>query len=245
MDDMGFHTDISFTSVLFAIATLTTLALAKECSSFPSNPIPVAFALTDCTTAPHDNVPKANSRGIIISLGSPPQELCVLPSTFTNNTFIPTVEVCSSDQTTSFATCASRRGGLLDMAASGVTFSSISAVDDYPPDVNWVYIDETNQFTEKGNITLRLPFEVSLPNFRIKTIEGLQRHNVGHFGLSGSSPVLQRLFDERGLVKGFALDAGSQSSSHPRDGHLILGGYDPGKMGAYSKNFTLANIQLA
>ncbi|KAG8806803.1 hypothetical protein FRC17_004805, partial [Serendipita sp. 399] len=250
---MGFYTDTSFTSALFVVATLiafsTTLVLAKKCPSFPPNIppniTPLALALANCTALPHDNVPGANSWGIAINVGSPLQDLCMLPSTFTNNTFIPTVEVCSRDQTTSLATCASRRGGLLEMASSGASFSSISEVDDHPPDVNWVlHIDETYEYTQKGNITLSLPSEVSLPNFRIKTIEGGQRHNVGHFGLSQSSPVLQRLFDERGLVKGFALDAGSQSSSHPRDGHLILGGYDPRKMGAFIKNFTLTNIQL-
>jgi hypothetical protein len=220
-----------------------SLAQARDCSSLPQTVKPVILGLSNCTSRSHDQVPTANAWGIAIVLGNPPQEICVSPSVFTNNTFIPTVQVCQSDNQTTFATCTSRRGGLLDEATSGANFSSIDAANDSPPDSNWGAIDSTNAVTRRGTIDVRLPSDISLSQFPIKTIEGGQNHNEGHFGLSESSPILQYLSDQQGLVPGFALDAGSQSVTNPREGYLIIGGYDPERIGAYTKNYSLVTTQ--
>jgi len=131
------------------------------------------------------------------------------------------------------------------MASSGANFSSISASDDLPPDINWAAIDPTNAYSREGYLPLRLPSDVSVPTFPIKTIEGGQNHNAGHFGLSESAPILELLSDQIGIVPGFGLDVGSQSVSDPRDGYLIIGGYDPQRIGAYTKNYTVTNIQTS
>jgi len=246
MDSMHFCTT-PFISVFVAyLVFFPSLAGAIDCSSLPQTVRPVILPLSNCTTLAHDNVvPVASTWGLSITLASPPQELCVMPSVFTNNTFIPTVEVCSSDNTSTFAACTSRRGGLLDIATSGANFTAITASNDSPPDVNWAAIDPTNMYSRKGDISLRLPYDISIPVDPIKTIEGGQKHNVGHFGLSISAPILQLLSDMKGLVKGWALDAGSQSVSDPREGYLIIGGYDPQRVGAYTKNYTLTDTQTS
>ncbi|CAG8683403.1 12207_t:CDS:2, partial [Acaulospora colombiana] len=220
----------------------------RECSSLPPDVKPIAFTLTNCTLQGHGQVPDVLSWGLQVTLGSTapgslPQEMCLMTSTFTNNTFIPTVKACSTDNTTQFATCATRRGGLFD--SSGSSLTAISSASDLPPDVNWAAIDPGNSVTEKGTIPLQLPSEISLPQFPFKTIEGGQNHNTGHLGLGRSSPLLQQLSDEKGIVAGFGLDAGSQSQSPPRDGHLILGGYDRQKVGSSVKDYNVTHSQTS
>jgi hypothetical protein len=167
-----------------------------------------------------------------------------MPSTFTNNTFIPVVQACTTDQSMSLNACASRRGGLLDKDASGANFVAISSTDT-PEDVNWVAIDPNNSLTRKGTIALQLPSDVSFSQFPAKDIEGGQNHNMGHLGLGQTSTLLQQLSEEKGLVTGFGLDAGSQSYTNPRNGYLIAGGYDRQKVGASFKNYTVANSQTS
>ncbi|PVF92310.1 hypothetical protein CPB86DRAFT_791292, partial [Serendipita vermifera] len=217
----------------------------RECSSLPPNPKPIVFTLSNCTLQGHGDVPDVESWGLQVTLGSPPQEMCLMTSMFTNNTFIPTVKACSTDQTTDFRTCATRRGGLLDPSSSGSSFGAISSSNDSPPDVNWGAIDPGNSVTEKGTIPLNLPSEISFSGFPIKTIEGGQNHNTGHLGLGRSSPLLQRLSDEKGIVSGFGLDVGSQSHLNPRDGHLIVGGYDRQKVGSSFHDYTVTNSQTS
>lgn len=50
---------------------------------------------------------------------------------------------------------------------------------------------------------------------------------AGHLGLGQHSLLLQHLKDS-GIIPtlGFGLNAGSQSTQNPRDGNLVLGGYD-------------------
>jgi hypothetical protein len=238
---------VSCTASLAVVAAcsafFTSVAQARDCSSLPQNVKPVIIALSSCSTLAHDQVPIANSWGFAITLGNPSQQICVVPSVFTNNTFIPAVQACQSDNQTTFPTCTSRCGGLLNETTSGGNFSSISAADDLPPDSNWAAIDPTNSLTREGTIGMRLPSDISVPQFTFKTIEGGQNHNEGHFGLSESAPILQYLSDQQGLVSGFALDAGSQSVTNPRDGYLIIGGYDPQRVGAYTKDYSLVTTQ--
>lgn len=163
---------------------------------------------------------------------------------FTNNTFVPSVEVCTNDQTTTLAACTSRRGGLLDINTSGSTFVDISSIEDVPPDTNWAAIQPTdNILTDKGNTTLLLPSDTALQQFPIKVFKGGQNHNAGHLGLGESSVILEKLAALTGLVTGFGLDAGSQSTLRPRDGHIVIGGYDKQRVSARVKEYNISNAR--
>lgn len=54
---------------------------------------------------------------------------------------------------------------------------------------------------------------------------------MSHIGLAETSTLLQSLKDE-GLIgtRSWGLDSGSQSSAAPRNGSLVLGGYDASKL---------------
>ncbi|PVF91007.1 hypothetical protein CPB86DRAFT_820853 [Serendipita vermifera] len=226
--------------VLSALAI--PLSSGKQCSS--SDVTPVLFSLSTCTLQGHGDVPDIESWGLQVTLGSTPQEMCLMPSMFTNNTFVPTVKACNTDQTTKFPACATRRGGLLDPSSSGSSFSAISS-NDSPPDVNWAIIDPGNSVTEKGNIPFHLPSDVFFSQFPIKTIEGGQDHSTGHLGLGQNSPFLQQLHNDKGTMIGFGLDAGSRSSTNPRDGHLIAGSFDRWKVGPTVKEYKITNSQTS
>jgi hypothetical protein len=62
-------------------------------------------------------------------------------------------------------------------------------------------------------------------------LEGLisegQQHAMSHIGLAEASTLLQSLKDADLIgSKSWGLDAGSQSFNAPRNGSLVLGGYD-------------------
>jgi hypothetical protein len=227
-----------------ATTFLATRSVAMDCSSPSGNVAPLYFPLSNCSTQAHGDVPIADSWGLAVALGDPPQELCVVPSMFTNSTFVPTVEVCNSDDTISFPTCTSRRGGLLDVSVSGANFGPIP-LNDVPPDLNWPAVDPDNSVTEKGNISLRLPVDTSISQYPLKIFRGGQRHNAGHLGLASSSVLLQQISAHTGVVTGFGLDAGSQSTANPREGHLIVGGYDKTRVSASFKDYNISSIQMS
>ncbi|CAG8681214.1 10840_t:CDS:2, partial [Acaulospora colombiana] len=59
------------------------------------------------------------------------------------------------------------------------------------------------------------------------------------------SVLLQQLSDRKGVVKGFGLDAGSPSYTNPRDGHLIVGGYDKVRVSASFKDYNISDTQIS
>jgi hypothetical protein len=55
-----------------------------------------------------------DSWGLQVGIASPPQEVCLVPSTVVNNTVIMTTEISTNDNSSTLAQCDSRRGGLFN-----------------------------------------------------------------------------------------------------------------------------------
>ncbi|MCJ1246763.1 hypothetical protein MMC30_003972 [Trapelia coarctata] len=149
------------------------------------------------------------------------------------------VEVCSDDHNSTLAQCSSRRGGLFDIAAAGSSFVGISLMD-LAADAGWQEIMKPlPPFTVAGNTTLQLPADISVP-MSIAVITQGQNHTAGHIGLGIDSVFLHALVSQ-GLASApaFGMNAGSQSHSNPRDGSLVLGGYDKASVNGHFTNYSM------
>lgn len=152
-------------------------------------------------------------------------EICAVPSTVVNSTFLASSELCNDDQLGmhglqwSKQQCRSRRGGFIDKHK--VPSASIEGLAELNPE--WGALD--NNITEAVNATLQLG------RHSIATIAALfSDGNVStssHLGLAAGSTLLHDL-KENGLIgsKSWGLDAGSKSLQSPRAGSLVLGGFD-------------------
>lgn len=218
-----------FVSCLLSFSRATT-----KCTL--SNPQPISLSLSNCTVH-HIDGRDVDSWGVSLSLSG--QELCFVPSTVVNNTLVMGAEVCSNDHNGTLAQCTSRRGGLFDIAAAGSSFVNISLAD-LAADTGWREIMKPlPPFTVAGKTTLQLPADISVP-MSIAVITQGQNHTAGHLGLGLGSVFLRNLVSQ-GLATApaFGINAGSQSHSNPRDGSLVLGGYDKASVNGHFINYTM------
>lgn len=207
-----------------------------------SPPQPLYVGLANCSFSvknanyPHEVI-LVNSWGLQVDIASPPQRLCLEASTAVNNAVIMTTGICNNDHNSTFDQCVSRRGGLFN--TNGTSDYNIISVNDLPPDPGWA------TFTEAGHTTLQFASDISLPSFPIALPENAANSSVSQLGLANNSVFLHQLVDA-GLspANGFSFLAGSQSVFNPRDGHLIIGGYDraslSGPFTTYAMNSTTA-----
>jgi len=152
-------------------------------------------------------------------------EICAVPSTVVNSTFLTSSELCNDDQLGmhglqwSREQCRSRRGGFIDKHK--VPSASIDGLAELNPE--WGALD--NNITEAVNATLQLG------RHSITTVAALfSDGNVStssHLGLAAGSTLLHDL-KENGLIgsNSWGLNAGSKSLQSPRAGSLVLGGFD-------------------
>ncbi|KAM5354733.1 hypothetical protein ACJ41O_001380 [Fusarium nematophilum] len=125
------------------------------------------------------------------------------------------------------AQCRSRRGGFIDRdnvpAAPSDALSTLSDLN--PGWVNITKVDTTKPFQYAIEAALQMRDK------SVRMLEGLiskgQQHTMSHIGLAETSTLLHSLKDA-GLIgaKSWGLDSGSQSFEAPRNGSLVLGGYD-------------------
>ncbi|KAK5658303.1 hypothetical protein OQA88_2278 [Cercophora sp. LCS_1] len=152
-------------------------------------------------------------------------EVCAVPSTVVNSTFLASSEICNKDQLDfqglhlTESQCRSKRGGYTFKDRLPPT--PIAGLAELNP--GWGALDNT--ITESVNATLRLG------RHDISTVAPLfSDGNVSvtsHLGLAAGSTLLQDLKD-RLLIgsRSWGLNSGSHSERFPRPGSLILGGYD-------------------
>ncbi|KAK3313168.1 hypothetical protein B0H66DRAFT_485509, partial [Apodospora peruviana] len=163
--------------------------------------------------------------GVNGSSGS--REICIAPSTVVNSPFITSDKICNDDQLVDSnnikmtpAQCRSRRGGY-------IVPSEVQATD-----VGVLKQTKNDGWTAVGNtIESAVTASLQLGRQSISMVEGLiekgQMSTQSHFGLAADSTALQTLYDAELIgAKSWGLNSGSQSVMFPRDGSLILGGYD-------------------
>jgi len=228
----------------FALLTLAWQhvgALSARTCSLPT----VEFELRNCTVYAA-NQPVVQSWGVLLGVGGS-TELCAMPSTVVNSTLLQSSEICSdkwlrvenANTTMTAAQCRSRRGGFV--TAKDLPPASADGLDALNP--GWVSLmddDSLTTFQYATQATLQIRDE------SITMIEGLisegQQHTTSHIGLGDKSVLLQSLKDAELIgAQSWGLNAGSQSYLLPRDGSLVLGGYDESSLGGPFFNYSISN----
>jgi hypothetical protein len=90
---------------------------------------------------------------------------------------------------------------------------------------------------------------VALRDESVTMIEGLitqgQQHTTSHIGLAEDSILLQSLKDAGSIgAKSWGLNVGSQSYLFPRDGSLVLGGYDQASVDGPFFSYNIAHPNM-
>jgi hypothetical protein len=219
---------------VFLICSLLFVATA-ECVDDSIKPF--AFPLFNCTIPPNTNFPDGvDSWGL---------QLCVVPSLVVNNTVIAETAICTNDNTSDgaqIAQCVSRRGGTFDFRQPISSYENIS-IQSLVPDDDW---DAFNPpFSGAGNAVIQFPSGVTLPHFPIALASEGQYLQTNQLGLANNSALLHSLVSA-GLspALGFGLFAGSQSVAHPRDGHIVFGGYDSALIDGAFTNYSMSNMKV-
>ncbi|KAK4182894.1 hypothetical protein QBC35DRAFT_139597 [Podospora australis] len=198
--------------------------------------------LGNCTI-PRPGESDVQSWGIKISVEGA-NELCFVPSTVLNDTFLTTDELCGSPEMLkvhgipiSPAQCSSRRGGLVSPSKlREVPISTLGS------NTGWDSLK--NSIDGAADVTLKL-FRQSF-SMTAGLIEHGQNSSASHLGLATNSTFLRTL-KEKGLIgaMSFGLNVGSQSVQRPRGGSLVLGGWDQASMSSSSfYEFDIAKTKL-
>ncbi|KAK3317557.1 hypothetical protein B0T19DRAFT_293622 [Cercophora scortea] len=200
------------------------ITIVAQTSTSCPNPSTIELKLGNCTILGPEQA-DVNSWGIRIGVLNS-SGLCVVPSTVVNTTFLTSSEICGDGQmvdvngiTMTAAQCRSRRGGYI--TRSSVPTAPTDSLDQQ--NQGWIGIKNVIQFA--ANATLQLLTET------VTMVEGLitdgQQSTTSHLGLASSSILLQTLKGTGQIgALSWGLNSGSQSVEFPRDGSLVLGGYD-------------------
>ena len=214
---------MQFTAILsqFIICAL----VAEAASSCPaSSSAPISLTLSNVTIASQDT----STYGIRFDVGAPKRALCLTPSTVVDNTLLIATNICdgTGSQNLTKAQCRSYHGGTFDLAAAGTSFRNVSVTSEgLPADLGWTKFNP--QYTVAGQTSIGLVANDAISNMTVVVITEGVNFTAGHVGLGKESVLLHRLKETKQIPSiGFGLNAGSQSIRNPRDGNLVLGGYD-------------------
>lgn len=231
------------TALVYFLYTLFFHAVVAD-ESCTLQKAPLFLRIGNCTINPNSDYPDGvDSWGIRIGIASPEQDLCFLTSLVVNNTVVMANNICTSDNSSMIYQCISRRGGVFNENQTTSDFI-ISSQADLAPDPVW---DSFNPpFAKAANATIQLASDISLPSYPIGLVELAPNSSVSQLGLANDSVFLRELVNA-GLtsVPAFGLLAGSQSVQQPRDGHLIVGGYDSASLNGPFVNYTMSNTTAA
>jgi hypothetical protein len=170
---------------------------------------------------------KVESWGWLTNLSTPAQSIIFAPSTVVNSTLVISDSFCQNNDNLTVAQCESRCGNTYNTSAAGNSFQSTPNTL-LIQDPLWADISLQPRYSlTAGETPLQLPSDQSLSNDSIGIISSGENQNVGHFGLASNSSFLQLALSHNLIPgNGFALDAGSQSATSPRNGSLVVGGYN-------------------
>jgi hypothetical protein len=208
---------------LFLACTFYAVAIkaASDCSS--SSGAPIALTIANVSIASQDT----STYGIRFDVGDPKQNVCLTPSTVVDNTLLVSKNICAPGnlQNMTQAQCRSYHGGTFDLTAAGASFHNLSTTTSLPEDPGWETFNPN--YTVAGDTNLDLVSNLAIPNMTVVVITEGINFTAGHLGLGRDSVILRHLKGSNKIPSlGFGLNAGSQSSQNPRNGNLVLGGYD-------------------
>ena len=232
------------TALIYFLCTLFchAAAAAEQQCSLP--PKPLFIHLGNCTISPNQAYPDGvDSWGIRVSIASPPQDLCVAPSLVVNNTVIMATEICTinNENLSTLPQCISRRGGVFNPNDTTSDFV-LTSLSDLAPDAEYFSFDP--DFAEAANTTIQFPSDISL-SYPIALAFAGQNSSISQFGLANDSVFLHEVVNASLAPAAFGLLTGSQSVLAPRDGHLIIGGYDAASLAGPLYNYSMSNTTTA
>jgi len=206
---------------------LVILSLVSTATTQCTTPSAIRLAVGNCS------IPGISAYGIQLGIGEQGQvQVCGAGSTVTNSTLLITKEACQGDglvnPNLTPAQCYSRRGSPIDRNdfAAYEANSQISELITLNP--AWVTLMRLER-REPFRYALKAPIQFG--GRSVTLLEGLivegQNHSLPHIGLGNSSSLIGELIN-KGIIAGrsWALNAGSQSYTSPREGSLVLGGKD-------------------
>lgn len=200
---------------------------------------PFSLSLTDCNIS-RPVLQDVFSWGIKLAVGSQPQtqELCFTPSTVTNNTLLIDRVVCSGPlENMTFDQCESRRGSTFEFTTAGSSFHNLSNAH-IPDDSGWLIFGPAPSLV--GTTDIGLVSDLVLHNMTVELITEGDNFTAAHLGLGNDSLLLHSLLDAKLIPSlSWGLNAGSQSILNPRDGNLVLGGFDAASIKGPFFNYTI------
>ncbi|KAK1753202.1 hypothetical protein QBC47DRAFT_53940 [Echria macrotheca] len=226
-------------SLLFGLAFgIAHTAVAQSCQTPPS----LALNLGPCRLLSPDKS-DVNSWGITVEVQG--TELCVMPSTTVNSTFLTENSICNDDQLDMSSVgninmttkqCRSRRGGFVDRT----TVASANVDDVKAANPGW---SAFNNLTAAATVTLQF-LDDKVTDVIGWITEG-QKSTTSHLGLASQSTFLSRL-KAAGLITtlSWGLNSGSQSFQFPRPGSLVIGAYDKGSLAGPFFDYSVASKPL-
>jgi hypothetical protein len=204
----------------FSLLLVHQASAAPACPPFPL----VQLALGNCTVLRSGS--DIHSFGIKASIGG--TEICLTPSTVTNDTFLTTSLLCEKESNRVDAEgiimtesqCSSRRGHFI----TDFQVQDLSADTIRQKNPSWTNLGD-NEIGTAAKTTLKL-YDQSV-DLDVVLITSGKHFTASHLGLGSASPFLQKL-KQLGLINSLSwgINVGSQSVLSPRRGSLVLGGYD-------------------
>ncbi|KAL9048292.1 MAG: hypothetical protein Q9206_006111 [Seirophora lacunosa] len=205
--------------------------------------LPTAAVSVDCSVPPL-SLPWSNitvstngvavTRGIELGIGTPNQIFSLRPSTVVNNTRIANVLDCGSDTNTS---CVGAKGGVYDSSKSSTFVVSLktrwngSAADTETATGAYVYFNDHLNFHANGTV-LGYPLVMN---------SDLAAGPTAGLPLGQNSSFLAAVTEARVAPSTvWGLDAGDRSLS-PRDGNLVVGGYDTSRIAENLTTFPIGD----
>ncbi|KAM7203243.1 hypothetical protein V8F33_002234 [Rhypophila sp. PSN 637] len=170
------------------------------------------------------------SWGNLIEVGTPPQRLCLVPSTVLNSTLVSQESLCLVSQTLEAHKCEALRGGFFNENSSS-TWTDVSLVkyNDTRSNPTWEHFNPPG-FTKVGYDKIVFPNTdppVDLYGAGIALNQYGNNSNAGMIGLGINSVFLNDAVRQgRAGSKSWSLDSGSNSLVKPREGEMVIGGYN-------------------
>ncbi|KAF9696094.1 hypothetical protein EKO04_006181 [Ascochyta lentis] len=183
------------------------------------------------------------SRGISFTIGTPPQSFSLTPSTVSNNVFINNAKECV---TATNKSCIGQLGGIYDSATS----TSFAQVDyaawggsrdtvDLASASSYIFFDDAMAF---GLDPAANKFS-SFPMYTNTSADDLTESKPASkatLPLGMNSTFLNYLVDSgQSSSRTYGLWVGSESVETPKDGLLVVGGYDESRLSSAATTFPM------
>ncbi|EWC45269.1 hypothetical protein DRE_05996 [Drechslerella stenobrocha 248] len=212
----------SWSLTAFATTVAVWSPIANGASPNPRSDIPpICVNLQNCT-----NVDAWGFQVEVGVEGQTRQSLCLVPSTVINATYVLGPQICQNDS--SNRTCQASHGGTFDAgAATGFIPRNTSKLDG----AEGFWDDLNGPVQTFGDVDFALAGFTQLEGYEIGVVTNGSMFNLGQLGLGPQSTFLRALKSRNYIDRlMFGFDAGSQSPYSPRQGHLVLGGYDQSRV---------------